>query len=291
MAFNLFGTPKQVPAGKPQGADVVVDAPAAKPPGTVLAVDPTSATSGMEAVIQQMYTSPEQEEKMRKASVANQRILAIGDALRHIGNIYNTVNYAPSQEFNKPWEEERTRYEKGKALRDAANLRYMTYQQQKAAQDAKQKQWESEMNYKNNMLLHYQDQDRRLWERDAKTAIYQEGILGLRREKQELDDDYRNKRISLDKYNARSRRISALASAARAGSSGGRGVKGMDEYTTTTETTYNYDGLGQRTGTTTIRKRTVNGKEQPTQTTTKKKPLPGQTPSESTSGKKKLPGM
>ena len=162
MAFNLFGTPKQtqVPAGKPQGADVAWYDPAGEPQGTVLAVDPTSATSGMDAVIEQMYTSPKQEEKMRKASVANQRILAIGDALRHIGNIYHTVKGAPSQEFNKPWEEERTRYEKGKAVRDAANLRYMTYQQQKAAQDAKQKQWEATFNYnaaKDAALQQYRD--------------------------------------------------------------------------------------------------------------------------------------
>lgn len=118
------------------------------PVNTTPAVDPNSATSGMDAVIANMYTSPEQEEKMRKASVANQRILAIGDALRHIGNIVNTVNYAPAQKFNSPVQEEYDRYQKGKAVRDAANLKYMTYQQQRAAQDAKQRQWEAEQKAK-----------------------------------------------------------------------------------------------------------------------------------------------
>lgn len=93
------------------------------------------------------YTSPKQEEKLRKASVANQRILAVGDALRHIGNIFNTVRYAPAQKFNSPVQEEYERYQRGKALRDKANLTYLNYQQQKAIQDAKQKQWEQQFRY------------------------------------------------------------------------------------------------------------------------------------------------
>lgn len=178
MAFNLFETPKLTKPvqvydpsksvqenmngqGQPSAQNIIsaYQTPQAQlqlqqgqqqttPVKTTLVVDPNSATSGMDAVIANMYTSPEQEEKMRKASVANQRILAIGDALRHIGNIYNTVNYAPSQQFNKPLEEEQTRYEKGKAVRDAANARYLSYQQQKAAQDAKQKQWEMDFQLK-----------------------------------------------------------------------------------------------------------------------------------------------
>ena len=90
------------------------------------------------------YTSPEEENRIRKASVANQRILALGDALRHIGNIYHTVNYAPSQQFNNPVQEERQRYLQGKALRDKANLTYMNYMQAKSAQDQKMRQWEAE---------------------------------------------------------------------------------------------------------------------------------------------------
>lgn len=110
-------------------------------------IDPTSATSGMDAV-NAMLTTPAEEERLRKASVANQRIMAIGDALRHIGNIYHTVRYAPSQKLSSPVQDEVARYERGKALRDAANLRYYSYQQQKAAQDAKQRQWEAEYGLK-----------------------------------------------------------------------------------------------------------------------------------------------
>lgn len=117
-----------------------------KPVKTMPAVNPNSDTSGMDALLS-MYTSPEDELKMKRASMNNQRILAVADALRHIGNIYNTTNYAPAQQFNNPVLEARQRYQQDKALRDAANARYMTYQQAKAAQDAKQRQWEATFNY------------------------------------------------------------------------------------------------------------------------------------------------
>ena len=153
MAFNFFQQKQTVASPQQQTQQQVQlqQTPAGNAAGTVAkatpAIDPNSPTSGMDA-ISAMYTSPEQEEKMRKASVANQRILAVADALRHIGNIYHTVKYAPSQQFNKPWEEEQTRYEKGKAVRDAANAHYLSYQQAKAAQDAKQKQWEADFQLK-----------------------------------------------------------------------------------------------------------------------------------------------
>lgn len=101
----------------------------------------------MDELVSAMYTDPKEEERLRKASVANQRILAVGDALRHIGNIFNTVNYAPAQKFNNPVQEEYDRYQKGKAIRDAANARYYSYMQAKAAQDARIRQAERQFQY------------------------------------------------------------------------------------------------------------------------------------------------
>ena len=129
----------------PQAQQTLVSRP--QQTRTMPAINPNSDTSGMDA-LSTMYTSPQDEERMRKASVANQRIMAVADALRHIGNIYNTVNYAPAQKFNSPVLEEQQRYEKGKALRDKANLTYLNYQQAKAAQDAKQRRWEAEQKAK-----------------------------------------------------------------------------------------------------------------------------------------------
>lgn len=118
---------------------------------TTRAINPNSDTDGMDAIMRSMYTSPEEEMRMRKSSLANRRIMAVADALRHIGNIYHTVNYAPSQKFNSPVPEEEQRYNQGKALRDAANMRFFNYQQAKAAQDAKQRQWEAEFGMKNEL--------------------------------------------------------------------------------------------------------------------------------------------
>ena len=112
---------------------------------TEKAIDPNSSTDGVNSVLGH-WTSPEEEEKYRKASVARQRIMAIGDALRHIGNIWNTSRYAPSQKFNSPVEQERSRYQQEKGLRDQANQRIISYQQAKAAQDLRAKQLEAQQN-------------------------------------------------------------------------------------------------------------------------------------------------
>lgn len=89
-----------------------------------------------------LLTTPQREEELRKQSVQRQRIMAVGDALRHIGNIYFATQGAPSQKFNNPAEEERKRYLQEKAIRDKNNYQYMTYQQAKAAQEAKMRQME-----------------------------------------------------------------------------------------------------------------------------------------------------
>lgn len=130
-------------------------------------VDPNSSTSGMQAILG--YTDPKEEERLRKASVANQRILAVGDALRHIGNIFHTVNYAPSQQFNNPVQEEYDRYQKGKAIRDAANARYYSYMQAKAAQDARIRQAEAQLQY--NMEKDARDYELRKNESDARAKL------------------------------------------------------------------------------------------------------------------------
>ncbi len=150
------------------------------------------------------YTSPEEEEKLRKASVANQRIMAVADTLRHIGNIANTVGYAPSQQFNSPVEMERQRYLQGKALRDKANLTYINYQQAKAAQDAKQRQWEAQFKYNmdkdaRDYALKKNESDARANLNEAKIQRYNT-IMELdqaRREGVISDNEWRKRRAEL----------------------------------------------------------------------------------------------
>mgnify|MGYP006908802544 CR=1 FL=1 len=107
-------------------------------------IDENSPTDGMDALLG-LYTSPEEERRKRESSVQRQRIMAVADALRHIGNIYNTSNYAPSQQLNNPVLEERNRYMQEKQLRDANNLKFMSYQQAKANQEARMRQLEFQM--------------------------------------------------------------------------------------------------------------------------------------------------
>ena len=209
------------------------------------------------------YTTPEQEEKMRKASVANQRILAVGDAIRHIGNIANTVNYAPAQQLNNPVLEEQARYEKSKALRDRANQIYLNYQQKKEMQDAQARRWEAEREYKNQMLDHYRDQDRRLWEQHKENARRNAFLENLKKEEFDLKKAYNEGRISIAEYNARTSRIRAL----RAGVGGGGGT----EWTRTSETKINRDENGRETGrTTTISRSNKKTGEQSTAVKTTK---------------------
>lgn len=162
QAYNMFANRGNQPT-KPAGT--VVEEPATKPQGTVSkpvvtgggsvaagGVMPyTGGNDNAQAALDYLgalYTSPQEEERRRKASVANQRIMAVGDALRHIGNIYNTVQGAPSQTFTNPVQEEYARYQQAKALRDRANQQYYTYQQQKAAQDALAARWAADYKLK-----------------------------------------------------------------------------------------------------------------------------------------------
>lgn len=149
-------------------------------------------------------TTPEQEEKMRKSSLANQRIMAVADALRHIGNIYNTVNYAPAQKFNSPVLEEQQRYERGKALRDKVNQTYIAYQQAKAKQDAENEHWQQQfqLNLDNaaSQDAYRREQARIAGERAANQKAYQEGNLARQKQADADRKAYNEARLKQDKW-------------------------------------------------------------------------------------------
>lgn len=192
------------------------------------------------------YTSPEQEEKLRKASVANQRILALGDALRHIGNIATTINYAPSQQFNNPVQEEYARYERGKALRDKANQTYLTYQQAKAAQDAKQRQWEMQFRY--NAAKDARDYELKKGESEARNNLREaqlnryQTMIDLDKARKEgiiSDNEYKKRRAELYPEEVRSRIAkNNRTGGGRSGGSRSRGGGGGAKY-------WAYDENGQ----------------------------------------------
>jgi hypothetical protein len=161
-------------------------------------------TSTEELAAAMGYTSPEEENRLRKASLMNQRIHAIGDALRHIGNIANTVKYAPAQQYNSPVLEEQARYEKGKALRDRANQQYIAYQQAKAKQDAEQRRWEQQFGLQQanaaSQHAYRQEQARIAAENAANRKAYQEGNLARQTKADEARDRYNEARLKQDKW-------------------------------------------------------------------------------------------
>lgn len=73
----------------------------------------------------------------RRMTTNRERLLALGDAMRHIGNIVNTGKGAPSQQFNEPISLEEGRYQQRKAER-----------QRKAAADAENARNAAEMGLK-----------------------------------------------------------------------------------------------------------------------------------------------
>ena len=70
-----------------------------------------------------------EEDYDRRMTTNRERLLALGDAMRHIGNIVNTGKGAPSQQFNDPISQEEGRYQQRKVERqrkaalDAENAR------------------------------------------------------------------------------------------------------------------------------------------------------------------------
>lgn len=146
-----------------------------------------------------LYTSPQQEEELRKSSVNKQRVMALADALRHIGNIYHTTRYSPSQQFNSPVLEERNRYLQEKAVRDANNYKFQTYQQAKAAQEAKIRQAERDFEYKvgkdaRDFELNKQKADSQLKTDEARRNQIEAGIKKTNLETEYIPKNFEEKK-------------------------------------------------------------------------------------------------
>lgn len=186
-------------------------------------IDQKSPTDGLDSILS-LYTSPEQEEKYRKASMTRQRINAVADALKHIGNIYHVSRGATPQEFIDTSEAERQRYMRDKALRDKNNEKFISYQQARDALEAKKKQ----LAFENGLKLAEQDRKNR----DTDADIRYKGLLGNEaqarayktgKEAMWVDPLNRDKlansavKRDVDQQNAQSQRMSARAAQTNAG--------------------------------------------------------------------------
>lgn len=189
-------------------------------------------------------TTPEQEEKLRRASLNRQRILAVGDALRNIGNIYNTVHYAPSQQFNSPVEMERKFYREDKAQRDAVNQRYMAYKAQRDALDQRAALAAASNELKSNQL------QKQLRELDIREFTARS--MDWYRHATVDQKNWYNENIALPLAQGRITTMEAQARLnnvkADAGGFSHGGGGGVGGYTTTNETEYIFDDKGNRIG-------------------------------------------
>ena len=89
-----------------------------------------------------------EEDYDRRMTTNRERILALGDAMRHIGNIVNTGKGAPSQQFNDPISQEEGRYQQRKAERQRKDALDAENARKAAEMGLKEKAYEADRQYK-----------------------------------------------------------------------------------------------------------------------------------------------
>ena len=166
--------------------------------------DATAPDGGFFGWAGRTYTTPQQEQQYRKQSRARMGIMAVADALRHLGNIYHTTQYAPSQQFNKPVEQEYAMYKANKAERDKDN--YAIQQQQLA-----QAKWEADQAYK-QATLGWRAKDYAIKERaadraDAKAKQDQENWLKTFEANQGWRDYQKERQTKMDDNTIRHQKV------------------------------------------------------------------------------------
>lgn len=153
------------------------------------------------------------EDYDRRITTNRERLAVLADAMRHMGNIYNTSRYAPLQTFNNPVSEMEQAYQtrsaqrqaKAKMEADAAQKQAeMTLKQQAAEADRKYKEWL--MGMKNDAAqlgkdkFEYQkDKDKAA--ADAKAAK-DERDFKYKQGRDKVKDEQTERRLGIAQYNA-----------------------------------------------------------------------------------------
>lgn len=129
-----------------------------------------SATNPTQSVFDYLLAPSEEEKKLYKDNESKKRLLLLSDALRHLGNIYNTTRGATPQQFNSPVVEQEQQY-----LRKRNEIRAQRAAALKGAMD--QAKLDADQNYKNSML----------------------GMRAAELERQRANDDW-NRQFNLGKF-------------------------------------------------------------------------------------------
>ena len=104
-----------------------------------------SASNPTQSVLDYMLAPSKEEQKLYRDNESKKRLLVLADALRHIGNIYNTTRGAVPQQFNSPVAQQEELYQKKKN-----ELRTQRAAALKNAMD--QAKLNADLSYKNSML-------------------------------------------------------------------------------------------------------------------------------------------
>lgn len=129
-----------------------------------------SATNPTQSVFDYLLAPSEEEKKLYKNNESKKRLLLLSDALRHLGNIYNTTRGATPQQFTSPVVEQEQQY-----LRKRNEIRAQRAAALKGAMD--QAKLDADQNYKNSML----------------------GMRAAELDRQRANDDW-NKQFNLGKF-------------------------------------------------------------------------------------------
>ena len=126
---------------RPQATTTPTPTPTTNPTSTYT----PSPTDPTQSVLDYMLAPTKEEQKLYRDNESKKRLLVLADALRHIGNIYNTTRGAVPQQFNSPVAQQEELYQKKKN-----ELRTQRAAALKNAMD--QAKLNADQSYKNSML-------------------------------------------------------------------------------------------------------------------------------------------
>lgn len=142
------------------------------------------------------------EEYDRRMTTNRERMIALADAMRHIGNIVNTSNYAPAQQFNDPVSAEEAKYQQRKAERKKQAAIDADAAYKHAGLTLKQQAAEADRQYKMLSLQLGIDKANEARNRNAsKDALYKEKFEHTK-EQDKVKNRQADERIKISQYNA-----------------------------------------------------------------------------------------
>lgn len=192
-------------------------------------------------------TGGKEEEPYKKENESKKKLLALSDAIRHIGNLMTVTDGATPQKFNSPVVEQEARYQQERAYRDKERAASVKAAQEKAKQDARAAYNDALLQMKNNafnksvydsFMKRKADKDKFEFTKDKFDKEYT-----LNQDKFKEQQNYNKKMLELKGESnsiARGRLALAYARESRLAQSAGQGSlgKGSVRYVTPAGVTY-----------------------------------------------------